>query len=140
MARFRGGSFRAWILRIVTNAAYDVLRRSKWHPIRPFFPEDEHGDEIESPGWLADPTGSFEKMVEQAEYSANLYRLLDELSETYRTVLTLIDIYEFDYAEAAEVLKVPIGTVKSRLARARFQIMQKLSEVRNTPFCLYDPA
>ena len=130
MVGFRSGSFRAWLLKIVTNSAYDVLRRSKRHPIHSFFPEDEHGDEIEASGWFADPTASVEDMVEQAEFSTDLDRLLDELPEAYRTVLTLIDMYEFNYAEAAQALKVPIGTVKSRLARGRLQLIKKLSRAK----------
>lgn len=126
MAGFRGGSFRGWILKIVTNSAYDILRHSKRHPTQSLFPEDKQGDEIESPAWLADPTASIENIVEHTELSTNLYRLLDELPVVYRTVLTLIDLYELDYAETAQVLHVPIGTVKSRLARARLQMQNKL--------------
>ena len=137
---FRGGSFRAWILKIVTNAAYDVLRRSKRHPMQSLFPEDEHGEEIESPAWLADPTTSVEKVVEQAEFSIDLSRLVDELPEVYRTVLMLIDIYELDYAEATQALQVPIGTVKSRLARARLRLIKSFRDQENRQYCLYEPA
>jgi RNA polymerase sigma-70 factor (ECF subfamily) len=63
--------------------------------------------------------------VEQNEFSKDIYKLMEELPDVYRTVLTLVDMYEMDYAEAAEILKIPIGTVKSRLARARLQ-MKKL--------------
>jgi RNA polymerase sigma-70 factor, ECF subfamily len=118
MAGFRGGSFRAWLLKIVTNSAYDMLRRSKRHPTQSLFTENEYGAEMESPAWLADPTASIEDTVEQSEFSKDLHRLLDELPNVYRTVLTLVDMYELDYSEAANALKVPIGTVKSRLARA----------------------
>ena len=137
LAGFRGDSFRAWILKIVTNAAYDTLRRLKRHPIQSLFPEDEFGAEIEFPAWLVDPALSVENIVEQAEFFTYLSRLLAELPEGYRAVLTLIDVYEFDYAEAAQILNVPMGTVKSRLARARFQISRKLCEARNTPFSLH---
>ena len=51
---FRGGSFRAWLLRIVTNACYDELRRKKRRPTTPLEPVDDEGDEIESPNWIAD--------------------------------------------------------------------------------------
>ena len=51
--------------------------------------------------------------------------MIDELPENYRSVITLIDVYEIDYAEAAHILKTPIGTVKSRLARARIQLREK---------------
>jgi RNA polymerase sigma-70 factor (ECF subfamily) len=53
---FRGGSFRAWILKIVSNTAYDMLRRLKRQPAQPLFPLNQHGDEVDSPLWLADTT------------------------------------------------------------------------------------
>ncbi|HXQ34311.1 MAG TPA: sigma-70 family RNA polymerase sigma factor [Anaerolineales bacterium] len=130
LAGFRGGSFRAWILKIVTNSAYDALRRLKRHPIQSLLPDDEYGGEIESPTRLADPTVSVENIVEQAEFFTDLSRLLAELPAVYHEVLTLIDVYEFDYAEAAQLLNVPIGTVKSRLARARLQMSRKLCNAK----------
>jgi RNA polymerase sigma-70 factor, ECF subfamily len=126
IGRFRGGSFRGWLLKIVTNSAYDTLRRSKRHPTRPLFPEDDDGEEIESPMWLTDPSTSVQSTVEQNELSRDIYKMLDELPEVYKSVLTLIDLYELDYTEAAQVLGVPIGTVKSRLSRARMQMKNKL--------------
>jgi RNA polymerase sigma-70 factor (ECF subfamily) len=130
---FRGGSFRAWLLKIVTNSAYDILRRSKRHPTQPLFPEDEDGEEIESPAWLADPAPSIQQTVEQNEFSREIYKVLDELPEAFRSVITLIDINELDYTEAAAALRIPIGTVKSRLARARLQIKNKLRGSIETP-------
>ena len=52
--------------------------------------------------------------------------MLDELPVAYRSVITLVDLNEMDYAEAAESLHVPIGTIKSRLARSRMQMQEKL--------------
>ena len=112
LAGFRGDSFRAWILKIVTNSAYDALRRRNRHPIHSLFPEDEYGAEIESPAWLADLTLSGENIGEQAELFTYLSRLLAELPEVYHAALTLIKVYEFDYAEAVQLLNVPIGTVR----------------------------
>jgi len=127
IGRFRGGSFRAWILRIATNTSYDLLRRSQRHPMQPLLPENDEGDEVESPAWLADPSTSVQDTVEQNDEANHIYRMLDELPEVYRTVLTLIDLYEFDYTEAARALNIPLGTVKSRLVRARLQMKEKLS-------------
>ncbi len=126
MNGFRGGSFRGWLLKIVTNSAYDMLRKFQRHPTQPLFPEDENGEEIESPSWIVDPKASVQEAVEQNELSRNLYKMLDELPEVYRTVITLIDLYELDYMEAARILKVPLGTIKSRLVRARLQMKEKL--------------
>lgn len=124
LSNFRGGSFRAWLLKIATNVAYDVLRRSRRHPAQPLFPQDQDGEEIESAAWLADPTSSVDATVEQNELAREIYRVMDGLPDPFRSVLTLIDLYEFDYGEAAQALMIPMGTVKSRLARARF-IMRK---------------
>lgn len=136
---FRGGSFRAWMLKIVRNSAFDILRRSKRHPLQSLYPEYEYGEAAESAVWLADPT-SVQKTVEQREFSQELYQLIDEMPVVYRTVLILVDVYELDYAEAAEALKVPIGTVKSRLARARLKMSEKLSSTEDRQYCLYEPA
>jgi RNA polymerase sigma-70 factor (ECF subfamily) len=126
MNTFRGGSFRSWLLKIVTNCAYDILRQSRRHPTQPLFPQDEDREEIESPVWLIDTTSSVQYRVEENELSNDIYKTLDELPEVYRTVLTLIDINELDYTEAAAALGVPTGTIKSRLARARRLMQSKL--------------
>ena len=131
IGRFRGGSFRAWILRIATNTSYDLLRRSQRYPSQPLLPENDEGDEIESPAWLADPSTFVQAIVEQKEEANHIYHMLDELPEVYCDVITLIDLYEFDYTEAAQVLNVPLGTVKSRLARARLQMKEKLNGFTN---------
>lgn len=124
---FRGDSFRSWLLKIVTNSTYDILRRSHRHPTQTLFPEHKNGEEIESPAWLADPTPSVQEAVEHNELSKDIYKALDELPGVYRSVITLIDLYELDYTEAARILRVPLGTIKSRLARARLQMQKKLS-------------
>lgn len=137
---FRGGSFRAWILKIVSNTAYDMLRRLKRHPTQPLFPLNQHGDEVDSPVWLADTSTSVQNEVEQNEFTKSLEHLLYELPDVYRSVLTLIDMYEMDYAEASDILNVPLGTVKSRLARARFRMSEKVRKFENRQLCLYCPA
>ena len=123
---FRGGSFRSWLLRIVTNSAYDILRRSKRHPTQPLFPVDDDGEELDSAPWLADTDLSIQEKVENKELSREVRMLLEQLPEAYRNILVLVDLYQFDYSEAAATLQIPIGTIKSRLARARLQMKEKL--------------
>src|SRR5512134_3142630 len=84
MNGFRGGSFRGWLLKIVTNSAYDLLRRSHRHPTQALFPEHENGEEMESPIWLTDPSASVQDAVEQHELSKNIYKMLDQLPDVYR--------------------------------------------------------
>ena len=126
--KFRGGSFRSWLLRIATNTAYDIQRKSKAHPTQPLIPEDEYGEEMESPAWLADPGPSVQSQVEQKEFLQSIYRMLGELPEVYRSVIILVDLDELDYTDTASALNIPIGTVKSRLARARLQMQKKLQQ------------
>lgn len=133
--RFRGGSFRSWLLKIVTNTSYDMLRRSSHRLAQPLFPEDENGDEVESPSWISDPSASVQAAVEQSETARELYRKLDELPTDYRNVLTLVDLYEMDYEEAARTLNVPLGTIKSRLARARLRMQEKLKSTARVEPC-----
>jgi RNA polymerase sigma-70 factor (ECF subfamily) len=125
---FRGGSFRAWLMRIVTNTVYDILRKSKRQPTQPLFPENENGEEIESISWLADPNASVQETVELREFASEIYQILDELPEIYRSVLTLINIYEMDYTEVAQSLNIPLGTVKSRITRARLRMMDRVND------------
>lgn len=127
ISRFRGGSFRSWLLRIVTNTFYDLLRRLRVQREQPLFPVDVYNDEME-PTWLVDPILSVEVIVESHEEEKRIHRILDELPTAYRSVLTLIDLYELEYEEAARVLRVPVGTIKSRLSRARLQMKEKLQE------------
>lgn len=134
---FRGGTFRSWLMKIATNSAYDMLRRSKRRPTQPLFPEDENGGELESARWLVDQSVSVQESVEQNELSKHIAGLLEELPDVYRTILIMIDMNDFDYAEAANALRIPLGTVKSRLARARLQMGKKLRDTKNTQLRLY---
>lgn len=119
---YRGGSFRAWLLRIVTNACYDELRRRQRRPTTSLEPLDDGGDEIESPQWLADPGETPEESLARAELNSAIQRCLQDLPPDFRSVVVLVDVQGMDYAEAAHAIQKPVGTVKSRLARARTRL------------------
>jgi len=119
---YRGGSFRAWLLRIVTNACYDELRRRKRRPTTPLEPVDSEDEEIESPYWIADPRDTPEERTERIELDRAIQNCLDDLSPDFRAVVVLVDVQGFDYFEAAEVIHTPVGTIKSRLSRARLRL------------------
>ena len=127
---YRGGSFRAWLLRTVTNACYDELRRIKRRPTTPLEPETEDGDEVESPRWLADPNASPENQLDQAELEHAIQHCLENLPTDFRAVVVLADIQGLDYAEVAVAVKKPLGTIKSRLARARLRLRECLQSFR----------
>ena len=126
LTSYRGGSFRAWLLRIVTNACYDELRRRKRRPTTPLEPLDDAGEEIESPSWMVDPEESPEESAERSELAGAIQNCINELPPEFRSVVALVDVQGMDYAEASEAMGTPLGTVKSRLARARARLRECL--------------
>jgi RNA polymerase sigma-70 factor (ECF subfamily) len=129
LSSYRGGSFRAWLLRIVTNVCYDELRRRKRRPTTSLEPLDDVGEEVESPHWMADMSDSPEEALERVELSDAIQHCLDNLPEEFRAVAVLVDVQGLDYKEAAQAIGKPVGTVKSRLARARIRLQECLRGV-----------
>ena len=123
---FRGGSFKAWLMRTVTNACYDELRRKKRRPTTPLEPELDDGDEMDSPRWLADPKFTPEQAAEADEVEHAIQHCLEALPAEFRAVVVLADIQGMDYTEVAASVRVPLGTIKSRLARARLRLRECL--------------
>lgn len=126
IASFRGGSFKAWLMRTVTNACYDELRRQKRRPTTPLEPETNDGEEIDSPKWLADKNMTPAQKAEADELEHAIQHCLDALPNEFRTVVVLADIQGMDYSEVATSARVPLGTIKSRLARARLRLRECL--------------
>jgi RNA polymerase sigma-70 factor (ECF subfamily) len=126
IATFRGGSFKAWLMRTVTNACYDELRRQKRRPTTPLEPETADGDEMDSPRWLADPNLTPAQQSEADELEHAIQHCLDALPTEFRTAVVLADIQGMDYTEVATASRVPLGTIKSRLARARLRLRECL--------------
>ncbi|HEX9840187.1 MAG TPA: sigma-70 family RNA polymerase sigma factor [Anaerolineales bacterium] len=136
---FRGGSFKAWLMRTVTNACYDELRRQKRRPSVPLEPESDDGEEIDSPRWLADPDMSPEQKAEADEVEHAIQHCLNNLPLEFKTVVVMADIQGMDYREVAIAVRVPLGTIKSRLARARLRLrecLQGFSELLPATFRL----
>ena len=127
LGSFRGGSFKAWLLRIVTNACYDELRRRKRRPTVPLEPLDDTGEEVESARWMVDPTDQPEEQVQRVEIQNAIQHCLDNLPDDFRSAVIMVDVQGLDYSEAAEAIGKPIGTIKSRLARARLRLRDCLN-------------
>jgi RNA polymerase sigma-70 factor (ECF subfamily) len=125
---YRGGSFKAWLMRIVTNACYDELRRQKRHPTLPLEPNNDDGEELDTSHWLADSSMLPEDRFEATELERAIQHCLEALPIDFRTVVVLVDFQGMDYSEAASATRVPLGTVKSRLARARLRLQGGLQE------------
>jgi RNA polymerase sigma factor (sigma-70 family) len=114
---FRGGSFRAWLLRIATNQCYDELRRSRRRPAVSIEalgdPESDDGPN------LPDASETPEQVAQRRELNQAIQQCIDRLPTDHRLVLVLSDIEELNYQEIAEAVGTNVGTVKSRLSRAR---------------------
>ena len=112
---FRGGSFRAWLLRIATNSCYDQMRSGKR---RQSLSLDRMLEE--EPTWEPASGGeSPEEYTLRSELARELSQALETLLPEQRAVLVLSDIEGFSYEEIAEATGELLGTVKSRLSRAR---------------------
>jgi len=120
MSGFRGGAFKPWMLRIVTNTCYDYLRSAKRKPSDSLDETIEHSGE-NSPR-LHDQGEGPESYVERQELNRMIQWAIGQLNDDQRAVVTLVDIQGFSYEEAADILGISIGTVKSRLSRGRAKL------------------
>jgi RNA polymerase sigma-70 factor (ECF subfamily) len=123
---FRGGSLRSWLSRITVNACYDELRRASRTKNIPLQIYNEDDEEMEPASWLADPGPSPEDQAEHSDLLDAIQNSLQALPEHYRLVVQLVDVDGLSYEETASALDLPVGTVKSRLARARDALRSSL--------------
>ena len=117
---FRGGNSRAWLLSIVRNTAYTWLQKNRKHEIATVFSEEEHDVE----DLAANPQVLLLRKADHEE----IMRAVEQLPVEFREVIILRELEGMSYKEIAEMSDVPIGTVMSRLARARKQLQQSLGQ------------
>jgi RNA polymerase sigma-70 factor (ECF subfamily) len=125
MARFQDGNFRSWFLRIVTNTCYDHLRRQKRRAAASLDELAEMGS-LDAMAPTAATSEDPESVALQNEGMSLLLRAIDALPVWHRSVVMLVDVQGYDYGEAAQILNLPLGTVKSRLSRARAALRDEL--------------
>lgn len=125
---FRGGNLRTWLARVVVNTCYDEIRRRHRRREVPLFQVNADGDDLEADCWLADPAPGVEQIADAKEFDKTVQRCLQSLAPVYRTMLVLVDLEGLSYEEAATAARVPMGTVRSRLARARLALRERLQE------------
>ena len=119
---FRGDAqLSTWIHRVAVNASLDVIRKRKRHIAQPL---EEAGDRP------SDDAGP-EDAAARAARAVEVQHALLGVREEYRAVLVLHDLQDLDYAETAAALDIPVGTVKSRLHRARVEMAQLLGHLRD---------
>lgn len=118
---FHGSNGRAWLLTIVRNTSYTLLKKKKNHAVdlTTTFDEEIHGAGQES----ASPV----TILEHAEQEELLKEAMDELPAEFREILALRHQEGFSYKEIADIAQIPLGTVMSRLARARDKLKECLA-------------
>lgn len=124
IGEFRGGSFKSWLLRIVVNACYDQLRRRQRHSTASLEALHEEGDGDLA---LSDARPGPESAALSSETVAVIQAALDHLPDDQRMVAVLCDVQGLSYEEAAVALGIAVGTIKSRLSRARARLRLELA-------------
>lgn len=125
---YRGGSFKAWLLRIVTNVAYDAMRYEKRRPATGI--DDLPGAEADDGPPLASGDPTPEDAAEQHEIQRAIQECIGSLPEDQRLTLVMFDIEGYSYQEIADTSRVQLGTIKSRLSRARLGMRRCLDGKR----------
>lgn len=130
---FRGGSFRAWVLRIAANVCYDALRARQRRPVVSL---DASGDAVdeETPSLqLADTSETPDEFALRRELARVIEAGLAQLPVDQRLVVVLCDLQGLTYEEIAEVLGANLGTIKSRLSRGRARLRDLLRQEELLP-------
>ncbi|MGB7340940.1 MAG: sigma-70 family RNA polymerase sigma factor, partial [Phototrophicaceae bacterium] len=134
---YRGGNFRAWLARIATNTCYDELRKRKRRPQD--YLEDLSGSEFYDEPPIAADTPNPEQEAERSDLSQLIQDCINGLNDDQRMVIVLSDIQGYAYQEIADQVNASLGTVKSRLSRARLSVrrcLQSVQELLPTEFRL----
>jgi len=126
----RGTNLRAWLFRILNTSAINRFRKQATHPVTTSLPE---GEDFYLYNRIRDMTGqelnaAAEDEVLSQYLDEDVYRALNNLPLNFRMPVILADIEGLSYKEIAEALQIPIGTVMSRISRARRQLQQSLWE------------
>jgi len=124
---FHGDSLKAWLVRILINKCYDEIRRMQRTAaisLNESLTDDSENESLYVR--FQERAPSVEECVVASEQYKYIQECLNKLPIHYRAILTLVDIDEMSYGEASAILRIPIGTVKSRLARARFYLRREL--------------
>ena len=117
---FRGENSRAWFLRIVRNTSFTVLKKNRPDEMNIAFDEELHGGQT--------PAMDAGAALDRAQDRQTVRAAIEQLPPEFREAITLRELEGASYKEIAEIAGVPIGTVMSRLARARHQLQMILSK------------
>lgn len=119
-----------WIYRITVNTCHDILRKRISRKTVSIYSDNEDEPDMVIPDTSQTP----EEAVQTAEIHRQLRTAISKLKEEYRLVITLFDLEGMSYDEISKIINVPVGTVKSRLSRARGQLRKNLEHFRELFF------
>lgn len=128
LPKFRGdSSFMTWIYHITANVCRDELRRRQNKQALSL--DDDSDDNVALKLTVASDAPGPEELIESMELSEQVQQCLNMLSEEYRLILIMREIQGFSYDEIATAMEISLGTVKSRLSRARAMFKEKMSPI-----------
>lgn len=116
-SRFRGGDGKAWLMTILRNVCYTMIKKFRSHETQEPFDEEIHQAMSES---------EMQEMFRQKANAENLQQALEKLPDEFREMIVLHDLEGLAYKEISVVAGIPIGTVMSRLARARGRLKAEI--------------
>ncbi len=125
---FRGGNFKSWMLRIATNQCYDELRSMKRRPATSM--QDLPDADADDGPALPDDSDTPEETAEKNELNRAIADCIQSLGDDQRVVLVLSDVEGMSYQEVADITGANLGTIKSRLSRARGAVRDCLQAVQ----------
>jgi len=128
LSTYRGGSFKGWLLRIATNTCYDTLRYHKRRPATAI--EDMPGADREDGPPLPSHAETPEQAAQRSELNDAIQGCISALKPDQRIILVMCDVEGYNYQEIADTVGINLGTVKSRLSRARASVRNCLQAFR----------
>jgi RNA polymerase sigma-70 factor (ECF subfamily) len=129
---FQGETARAWLLAIVRNTYYTWFRRNKAADASVPFDDDTELAASEASAALGSTIDSIDRVLQQRDARRLVNAALERLPEEFREVIVLRELEDLSYKEIAAIASIPIGTVMSRLARARKLMLQHLQHTRES--------
>ena len=121
--QYRGGSFKAWLLRVVINTCYDRLRAMRRRPVTSL---ESLVEQPERATIMIDPGEGPEHHALRRELRHQIETAIADLPYDQRLVIVLSDIEGYNYHEISDLVGIPLGTVKSRIARGRARLRDRL--------------
>lgn len=125
---YQGGNFRAWLLRVATNICLNLLRSLKSHTV--ILLDDLAGEDFDDDAPIPDPIATPEQSLQNSELNSAIQSCITCLTDDQRIALVMSDLEGYSYQEIADAANTQVGTIKSRLSRARAGVRKCLQSYK----------